>query len=69
MDDIDLIIQEIVDDFFREGHSKISAKTVARKGGMSVRCVAKHIASHNLDLSWEKRDRGIVILNKNMGRK
>ncbi|MCL4345414.1 MAG: hypothetical protein M1375_01450 [Candidatus Thermoplasmatota archaeon] len=69
MDDIDRIIQEIVDDFFRKGHSKISTRTVAKKGGMSVRCVSKHIAMHNLNLSWEKRDRGIIILSKNMGRK
>lgn len=66
MDDIDRIIKEIVERFFREGHVKISARTIARRGNIPVKVVSGHISRHDLNLSWERRDRGIIILKNGM---
>jgi hypothetical protein len=67
MDDIDHIIKEIVRRFFQEeGHTKISARTIAKKGQIPIRVVSAHISRHDLELCWEKRDKGIIILNKGM---
>ena len=66
MDDVDRIIKDIVERFFQEGHLKISARTIARRSNISVRAVSVHISRHDLDLLWEKRDRGIIILKNGM---
>ena len=67
MDDIDHIIKEIVRRFFQEeGHTKISARTIAKKGQIPIRVVSAHISRHDLDLLWERRSRGIIILNSEM---
>ena len=66
MDDVDRIIKEIVERFFREGHIKISARTIASETNISLRIVSSHISRHDLQLPWERRDRGIVILKNGM---
>ena len=70
MDDIDHIIKEIVRRFFQEeGHTKISARTIAKKGNIPIRVVTRHISHHHIDLCWEKRDKGIIILQQEIYRK
>lgn len=64
MDDVDRLIKEIIDRFFREGHTKISTRTIASKMNMSLRVVSSHISRHDLDLQWERRSRGLIILNQ-----
>ena len=64
MDDVDRIIKETVERFFREGHTKISTRTIASKTSMSLRVVTAHIVRHDLDLQWERRSRGLMILNQ-----
>ena len=66
MDDVDRVIKEIVERFFSAGHCKISTRTIASKTNMSLRVVTAHIVRHDLDLLWEKRDRGIIILKNGM---
>jgi hypothetical protein len=64
MDDVDRIIKEIVERFFREGHTKISTRTIASKTNISLRVVTAHIVRHDLDLQWERRSRGLIILSQ-----
>ena len=62
MDDIDRIIREIIDKFFSDGHDKISLRKVAREARISYISASRHITGHELNLSWERRSRGIIIL-------
>ena len=57
MDDVDRLIKDIVDRFFKDDHSKISTWTIARKTNISLRVVSSQVSRHNLDLLWE-RDQG-----------
>ena len=66
MDEINRIISDIIDKVFSGGHEKISLRKVAREAKISYSNASRYVTGPKLNLSWEKRSRGIIILKNGM---
>jgi hypothetical protein len=59
---VDRRIVEMIRQHFASGHSKITCRNIARRTSFSVQLVSSRISRHDLDLEWERRSHGIVVV-------
>jgi hypothetical protein len=62
---IDQLIKDIIEEYFQDGHTRISARIIAKKTGITLQKVT-YCIRNNLQGEYkiEKRSRGFVVVRQ-----